>query len=68
MTTEQQWAVSPIEAAQLLGLKKRTFYNQVMPYVYSGTIQSAKIGRNRRIDVASLRAWWEQQMAYTNDA
>lgn len=63
---EQQWAVSPTEAAQLLGLKLRTFYQQVMPYVYSGTIRSAKIGRNRRIDVESLRAWWQQQ--YTNEA
>jgi excisionase family DNA binding protein len=64
--SEQQWAVSPTEAAQLLGLKLRTFYQQVMPHVYSGAIQSAKIGRNRRIDVESLRAWWQQQMTYTN--
>lgn len=64
----EQWAVSPAEAADLLGLALRTFYDRVMPYVYSGTIKSAKIGRNRRIDVTSLRAWWDQQMAYTNEA
>lgn len=66
MTTDQ-WAVSPSEAAQLLGLNRRTFYRQVMPHVYSGDIRSAKIGGNRRIDLASLRAWWEQQIAYTSD-
>lgn len=65
--SEQPWAVSPSEAAALLGLKLRTFYNQVMPHVYSGTIESAKIGRSRRIDVASLRAWYQQQITYTNE-
>jgi excisionase family DNA binding protein len=68
MTTEQQWAVSPAEAAKLLGLPIRTFYDRVMPHVYGGTIQSAKIGRNRRIDVDSLRDWWKQQMTYTSDS
>lgn len=68
MTLEQQWAVSPAEAAQLLGMTRRSFYRQVMPHVYSGTIQSAKIGGNRRIDVQSLRAWYQLQLTYTNDA
>lgn len=63
MTIEQQWAVSPTEAANLLGLNRRTFYRQVMPHVYSGSIESAKIGRTRRIDVESLRAWWKRQTA-----
>ena len=63
----QQWAVSPEEAADLLGLKLRTFYRQVMPHVYSGTIRSARIGRVRRIDVGSLRAWWDQQLAYNSE-
>jgi excisionase family DNA binding protein len=66
--TEQQWAVSPSEAAELLGLNRRTFYRQVMPYVYSGVIRSGKIGRARRIDVQSLRAWWDKQMGYTSGA
>lgn len=66
--TIEQWAVSPDEAAELLGLARRTFYRQVMPHVYSGTIRSGKIGRTRRIDVESLRAWWQQQIAYTNEA
>lgn len=64
--TDQQWAVSPNEAAALLGLNRRTFYRQVMPYVYSGAIKSGKIGRTRRIDVQSLREWWDKQMAYTS--
>lgn len=61
--TIEQWGASPDEAAKLLGLKRRTFYSQVMPYVYSGVILSAKIGRLRRIDVESLRAWWRRQLA-----
>lgn len=61
--SEQQWGISPDEGAKLLGLKRRTFYAQVMPFVYSGIIQSAKIGRLRRIDVESLRAWWQKQLA-----
>jgi excisionase family DNA binding protein len=67
MTTEQQWAVTPQEAADLLGLNRRTFYRQVMPYVYSGVIQSGKIGRLRMIDVESLRAWWKQQLTYNSE-
>lgn len=66
--SEQQWAVSPDEAAKLLGLNRRTFYDRVMPYVYSGIIRSGKIGRVRRIDVESLRAWWDKQMSYTSGA
>lgn len=66
--SEQAWAVSPDEAADLLGLKRRTFYRQVMPFVYSGAIRSGKIGRTRRIDVQSLRAWWDKQMTYTSGA
>jgi excisionase family DNA binding protein len=61
--SEQQWGASPEDAAKLLGIARRTFYAQVMPYVYSGVIQSAKIGRLRRIDVESLRAWWQKQIA-----
>lgn len=65
MTTLEQtpWAVSPDEAAKLLGLTRRTFYRQVMPFVYSGAIESGKIGRTRRIDVESLRTWWKHQLA-----
>lgn len=60
--TEQQWGATPTEAAALIGLKRRTFYSLVMPYVYSGTIRSTKIGRVRLIEVASLRAWWQHQL------
>lgn len=61
--SDQPWGISPDEGAKLLGLKRRTFYQQVMPFVYSGIIQSAKIGRLRRIDVESLRAWWQSKLA-----
>lgn len=50
-------AVSPGEAAQLLGIDRRTFYRRIMPAVELGAIQSLRIGRARRILVASLLAW-----------
>lgn len=62
MNEQQQLGASPDEAAKMLGMKRRTFYDLVMPHVYEGTIASAKIGRLRRIDVASLRAWWQKQL------
>jgi excisionase family DNA binding protein len=60
--SEQQWGATPTEAASLLGLNRRTFYRQVMPYVSSGTIRSAKIGRVRLIELESLRAWWKRKL------
>jgi excisionase family DNA binding protein len=62
MTTDQRWGATPTEAASLLGLSRRTFYRQVMPYVASGTIRSAKIGRVRLIELESLRAWWQKRL------
>lgn len=50
-------AVSPGEAAQLLGVTRATFYLRVMPAVELGRIQSLRIGKARRILVASLLAW-----------
>jgi excisionase family DNA binding protein len=50
-------AVSPGEAAQLLGIDRRTFYRRIMPAVELGAIQSLRIGRARRILVTSLIAW-----------
>lgn len=68
MTTQPRdpIAVPPSEAARLLGLPRRTFYDNVMPYVYDGTIKSAKISRKRLIDYKSLLAWWETQTAYNS--
>lgn len=66
MSTRDPIAVDPTEAARLLGLPRRTFYDNVMPYVYDGTIKSAKICRKRLIDYKSLVAWWESQVAYTS--
>lgn len=61
-------AVDTNEAARLLGLKQRSFYNLVMPYVYSGEIESAKVGQKRLIDYKSLMRWWEAQKAYNSAA
>lgn len=62
MTIEHQWGATPTESAELLGLTRRTFYRQVMPYVASGTIRSTKIGRVRLIELESLRAWWQKRL------
>lgn len=62
MTIEQPWGATPTEAASLLGLTRRTFYRQVMPYVADKTIRSTKIGRVRLIEVESLRAWWQKRL------
>jgi len=56
-----QAAVSPDEAAEILGISTSTFYRQIMPHVYSNTILSLKIGGARRIIVSSLLAWVEQE-------
>ncbi len=53
-------ALSPSEAAEVLGVDPSTFYRRVMPFVRSGDILSLKIGANRRIVVASLFAWLER--------
>lgn len=55
-------ALSPDEAAEVLGVDRSTFYRRIMPYVRSGQIMSLKIGGCRRIIVASLLAWVEQQV------
>lgn len=60
--SDTQMGLSPADAAKLLGMKRRTFYNLVMPHVYDKTIASAKIGRLRLIDADSLRAWWQSQL------
>jgi predicted DNA-binding transcriptional regulator AlpA len=56
-----QAAVSPDEAAEILGISTTTFYRRIMPHVYSGTILSLTIGAARRIIVTSLLAWVEQE-------
>ena len=55
-------AVSPGEAADILGLKRATFYRRVMPYVYSGRIQSLRIGGCRRIILPSFLAFLEREV------
>jgi excisionase family DNA binding protein len=54
-------ALSPAEAAELMGLSVTSFYRRVMPFVYAGAIQSLKVGGSRRILIASFLAWLEQQ-------
>lgn len=56
-------AVSPTEAATLLGIDRSSFYRRLMPYVITGKIKSLKIGASRRILTASLLAWIEDEAA-----
>lgn len=56
-------ALSPDEAAECLGISVATFYRRIMPHVYAGAILSFKVGSCRRIMVASLFAWVEQELA-----
>ncbi len=46
--------VSPVGGSEVLGLERSTFYRRVMPHVYSGTIESLKIGACRRIRIATM--------------
>lgn len=57
----QPLGISPDDAARLIGISTTTFYKEVMPLVYGGTIASAKIGRRRIILVESLTAWLQQK-------
>lgn len=56
-------AVSPAEAAEILGIDDSTFYRHWYPSVRSGAIASVKIGAARRIILASLLAFIERQAA-----
>lgn len=56
-------AVSPAEAAELLGIDDSTFYRHWYPHVRSGAIASFKIGAARRILLSSLLAFIERQAA-----
>jgi hypothetical protein len=53
-----QYAVSPTEAAALVGVDRATFYRRMMPLVRGGRIQSFHVGACRRIVVESLLAFW----------
>lgn len=55
--------ISPDAAARLIGIGTTTFYKEVMPLVWGGTIQSTKIGRRRIILVESLEAWLREKAA-----
>lgn len=54
-------ALSPREAAQVLGISDDTWYRHVRPEVQRGEILSYRIGRNVRIITASLLAWQERR-------
>jgi len=58
---EGRAAVSPMEAAEVAGIDRSTFYRHHMPYVYSGRIQSLKIGGARRLILTSYLAFLEQE-------
>jgi hypothetical protein len=54
-------AVSPLQAAALLGLSDTSYYRYVHPAVVQGEILSVTIGRQRRILTGSLLSWFEAQ-------
>lgn len=58
---EGRAALSPKEAAEVLGIGRVSLYRHVMPAVRSGAIQSLMIGGSRRILLASLLRWVERQ-------
>jgi hypothetical protein len=60
-----QAAVSPKEAAEILGIHPATFYRHYMPHVYSRTILSIKAGGRRCIIVASLLDFVEREARHT---
>lgn len=60
MTQPTPVAVSPKEAARLLNISPVSYYRHIHGYVLSGEIASLKVGRMRRIVVASLLAWVER--------
>ena len=56
--------VFPDEAAEVLAdIDRSTLYRHVMPHVYSGKIQSMKIGSRRCIRLSSLLEWAEREEA-----
>lgn len=58
---EERYALSPREAAELLGVDRSSFYRHIFPFVVSGAIQSLWIGSARRIVRTSLLAWAESR-------
>lgn len=54
-------ALSPEQAAQVLGITDDSYYRHVHPAVRRKEILSFTIGRQRRIITSSLLAWAEQQ-------
>ena len=61
---EGRAAVSPEEAAEIAGIDRSTFYRHHMPHVYSGRIQSLKIGACRRIVVASYLSFLDEEASH----
>lgn len=55
-------AVSPIEAARLLGISRTTIYT----LLDSGAIPSALLNRRRLIPVSALQAWLDRQVSLTS--
>ncbi len=53
-----QYAIAPDEAGAIVGVERSTVYRRIMPAVYSGQIQSIKVGACRRIVVQSLLDFW----------
>jgi hypothetical protein len=52
-------ALSPAQAAQVIGITEASYYRHIHPMIQRGTILSRVIGRQRRIVTSSLLAWLE---------
>jgi excisionase family DNA binding protein len=54
--------LSLYEAADILGIHRSTLYRRIMPHVYSGRIQSLKVGGRRLLLVTSFLDFVEQEV------
>lgn len=54
-------ALSPKEAAEVLGISDDTWYRHVRPAMLRGEFLWYRIGRSVRIVTASLLAWQEER-------
>lgn len=62
MDEQERLAVSPAEAARLLGLSRAMVY----PLLMAGALPSVKVGARRLVPMRALQAWLDRQVAEAN--